>query len=166
MADLIVIGYPDEATAEAARDEARRLVRDLIIQPDAIAVIRRMRTASTTSAPAITGGRRGELGMFWGCCADCCSSSGLRDSRGRRAGLGALMVKLTRTGNGSAFQDQVRDLVKPATSALFLLLKKVTPDKAVKATNKFGGTVLNACQSKDAEQELQQALRGHWGSGS
>jgi hypothetical protein len=32
---------PREATAEAAADEARRLDRDLIIQPDAIAVIRR-----------------------------------------------------------------------------------------------------------------------------
>jgi len=39
MADLIAIGYPDEATAEAAADEARRLAKDLIIQPDAIAVI-------------------------------------------------------------------------------------------------------------------------------
>jgi len=41
MADLNVIGYPDEATAYAADDEARRLVRDLVIQPDAIAVIAR-----------------------------------------------------------------------------------------------------------------------------
>jgi uncharacterized membrane protein len=41
MADLIAIGYPDEATAQAAADEARRLAQDLIIQPDAIAVISR-----------------------------------------------------------------------------------------------------------------------------
>ena len=39
MADLIAIGYPDETTAFAAADEARRLAADLIIQPDAIAVI-------------------------------------------------------------------------------------------------------------------------------
>lgn len=32
MADLIAIGYPDEATADAAADEARRLASDLIIQ--------------------------------------------------------------------------------------------------------------------------------------
>jgi hypothetical protein len=38
MADLIAIGYPDETTAFAAADEARRLASDLIIQPDAIAV--------------------------------------------------------------------------------------------------------------------------------
>ena len=40
MADLIVIGYPDEATAYAADDEAR-LRRDLVIQPDVIAMIAR-----------------------------------------------------------------------------------------------------------------------------
>ena len=39
MADLIAIGYQNEATAEAAADEARRLARDLIIEPEAIAVI-------------------------------------------------------------------------------------------------------------------------------
>jgi uncharacterized membrane protein len=31
MSDLIAIGYPDQATAEAAADEARRLAKDLII---------------------------------------------------------------------------------------------------------------------------------------
>lgn len=41
MADLIAIGYPDESTAHAAADEARRLAAELIIQPDAIAVISR-----------------------------------------------------------------------------------------------------------------------------
>jgi uncharacterized membrane protein len=54
MADLIAIGYPDESTAHAAADEARRLAAELIIQPDAIAVISRTRTAATTSRPATT----------------------------------------------------------------------------------------------------------------
>jgi uncharacterized membrane protein len=47
MADLIAIGYPDETTAHAAADEARRLVAELIIQPDAIAVISRDKDGST-----------------------------------------------------------------------------------------------------------------------
>jgi hypothetical protein len=46
MADLIAIGYPDEATADAAAEEARRLAQDLIIQPDAIAVIVRDKDGS------------------------------------------------------------------------------------------------------------------------
>src|SRR6185437_10018070 len=39
MADLIAIGYKDEATAEAAADEARRRAKDLSNDQDAIAVI-------------------------------------------------------------------------------------------------------------------------------
>ena len=74
------------------------------------------------------------------------------------AGLGDLMGKLTKTGIDCAFQDQVQDLVKPGTCALFPMLEKVTPDKAVEAVSKFGGTVLKTSLSKDAEQELQEAL--------
>ncbi len=41
MADLIVIGYDDEQTAERAAEEVDRLAADLIIQPEAVAVISR-----------------------------------------------------------------------------------------------------------------------------
>jgi len=76
------------------------------------------------------------------------------------AGMGALMGKLTKTSIDRQFQDQVRDLVKPGTSALFLMLEKVTPDKAVEAMSKYGGTVLKTSLSKDDEQQLQDALHG------
>jgi uncharacterized membrane protein len=36
----------------------------------------------------------------------------------------------------------------------------VTPDKAVEAMSKFGGTVLKTSLSKDDEKELQDALHG------
>ena len=78
--------------------------------------------------------------------------------RGRRAGRP--LGKLIKTGIDIAFQDQVRDLVKPRTSALFLMLEKVTPDKAVEAMSKYGGTVLKTSLSKDDEKELQDALHG------
>jgi uncharacterized membrane protein len=35
--------------------------------------------------------------------------------------------KLIKTGVDIDFQDQVQDLVKPGTSALFLMLEKVIP---------------------------------------
>ena len=65
------------------------------------------------------------------------------------AGLGALMGKLAKTSIDKQFQDQVRDMLKPGTSALFLLLEKVTPDKAVEAMSKYGGTVLKTSLSKE-----------------
>ena len=39
MATWVAIGYPDETTASAAADEAEMLACELIIQPDAIAVV-------------------------------------------------------------------------------------------------------------------------------
>jgi uncharacterized membrane protein len=59
-----------------------------------------------------------------------------------------------------AFQDQVRDLLQPGTSALFLMVEKVTPDKAVDAMSKYGGTVLKTSLSKEGEADLQEALHG------
>jgi len=61
----------------------------------------------------------------------------------------------------------VRDLVKPEPARLLLILEKTTLDTGVEAMSKFGGTVLKTSLSKDAGQELQEALhRGSGGSGS
>jgi len=74
--------------------------------------------------------------------------------------MGALMGKFAKTSIDKQFRDQVRGLLQPGTSALFLLLEKVTPDKAVEAMSKCGGTVLKTSLSKDTEKELQDALHG------
>ena len=41
MATLVAIGYPDEVTAEAARQTVGGLEEDLVIQADQVAAIRR-----------------------------------------------------------------------------------------------------------------------------
>jgi uncharacterized membrane protein len=160
MADLIAIGYPDETTATAAADEARRLSRDLIIQPDAIAVIVRDKEGNYhvhTDHHMVGAGAT--WGMFWGFLFGLLffiPVLGLAIG----AGMGALMGKLTKSSIDKQFQEQVRGMVQPGTSCLFLMLEKVTPDKAVEAMSKFGGTVLKTSLSKDDEKELQEALHG------
>jgi uncharacterized membrane protein len=76
------------------------------------------------------------------------------------AGLGALFGKIEKSGIDKEFQQQVRDLLTPGTSALFVVVEKVTPDKAVEALSQYGGTVLKSSLSKDTENELQDALHG------
>jgi uncharacterized membrane protein len=76
------------------------------------------------------------------------------------AGMGALMGKISKSGIDKQFQDQVRGQLQPGTSALFLVLEKVTPDKAVEAMSKYGGTVIKTSLSKEGERELQDALHG------
>jgi uncharacterized membrane protein len=160
MSDLIAIGYPDETTAQAASDEAHRLARDLVIEPDAIAVIVRDSEGKyhvrTNHNPV---GAGATWGMFWGLLFGLLffvPVFGLAIG----AGMGALMGKITKSGIDREFQDQVRDMLKPGTSALFLMVEKVTPDKAIEALSKYGGTVLKSSLSKEGEQELQDALHG------
>ena len=160
MADLIAIGYPDEATAFAAADEARRLAQDLIIQPDAIAVIVRDKDGSYhvhTTHHMVGGGA--VWGMFWGFLFGLLFFIPVF-GMAIGAGMGALMGKFAKTSIDKQFQDQVRGMLQPGTSALFLMLEKVTPDKAVEAMSKYGGTVLKTSLSKEDEKELQEALHG------
>ena len=160
MADLIAIGYDDETTAARAEQEVERLVDDLIIQPDAIAVIVRDKDGKyhvTTNHHPVSGGAT--YGMFWGLLFGVLFFIPVF-GMAVGAGLGALFGKIEKTGIDKQFQEQVRDLVKPGTSALFLVVEKVTPDKAVAALEQFGGTVLKSSLSKDAEAELQDALHG------
>jgi uncharacterized membrane protein len=160
MAELIAIGYPDEATAEAAADEARRLAHDLIIQPDAIAVIVRDQEGKYhvhTSHHPVSGGA--VWGMFWGLLFGMLFFIPVF-GMAIGAGMGALMGKLGKAGINKEFEEQVRGLVQPGTSCLFLMVEKVTPDKAIEAMSKFGGTVLKTSLSKEGEQQLQEALHG------
>jgi uncharacterized membrane protein len=76
------------------------------------------------------------------------------------AGMGALMGKVTKNTVDKEFQDQVRDMLQPGTSALFMVLEKVTPDKAVEALSKYRGTVLKSSLSNEAQAQLQDALHG------
>jgi uncharacterized membrane protein len=160
VAELIAIGYDDEATAMKAADEVDRLSHDLIIEPDAVAVIMRGQDGKyrvVTNHHSVGGGA--SWGMFWGLLFGVLFFVPVF-GMAVGAGLGALFGKIEKTGIDREFQNQVRDMVKPGTSALFLVIEKVTPDKAVEGLSRYGGTVLKSSLSKDAEHELQEALHG------
>ncbi len=160
MSTLIAIGYPDETTATAAADKAEDLASELIIQPDAIAVIRRDVKGKyhvTTNHHPVAGGTT--WGMFWGLLFGLLFFVPVF-GMAIGAGLGALMGKVEKVGIDKQFEQQVKDMVQPGTSALFLVVEHATPDKAVEAMAPFGGTVLKSSLSKDAEAQLQEALHG------
>lgn len=160
MTDLIAIGYPDENTAFEAEREVSRLGEELIIQPDAVAVITRDAEGGyhvSTSHHSVAGST--SWGMFWGLLfGTLFFVPFLGIAVG--AGLGALMGMVEKSGIDARFQEQVRDMVTPGTSALFLVVEKVTPDKAVAALSAYGGTVLKSSLSKETERRLQDALHG------
>ena len=158
MAELIAIGYTDTVTAHAAADEAERLAEDLVLQPDAIAVIVRKpdgRYKVTTNHHVV--GQGTTWGMFWGFLFGLLFFVPVL-GMAVGAGMGALMGKLTRIGIDKEFESRVRDMLQPGTSALFLIVDQVTPGKAVEALSSYGGTVLKTSLSAEAEKELQEAL--------
>ncbi len=141
MADLVAIGYPDENTAAVAATEAQKLAAELIIEPEAIAAIRRDQDGkfhvSTTHHPVAAGPVGGCSG---GCCSECCFLC--RSSAWPWVPVsGALIGKVTKTGIDKEFQAQVRDMLQPGTLALFLVVERATPDKAAEALSIFGGTI-------------------------
>src|SRR3954452_11046319 len=112
MAELVAIGYPDETTGSLGAEEVKRLSEDLIIEPDAVAVIVRDKEGKykvSTSHHAVGGGAT--WGMFWGLLFGLLFFVPVF-GMAVGAGLGALMGKIEKTGIDKEFQDQVRDLVK------------------------------------------------------
>lgn len=104
MSTLIAVGYPDETTADEAAAEARRLAADLVIQPDAIAVIKRDRDGQihvTTNHHAVAGNV--SWGMFWGLLFGLLFFIPLFGMV-FGAGLGALMGLVTKMDIDKAFQ--------------------------------------------------------------
>jgi uncharacterized membrane protein len=160
MSDLIAIGYDDETTAIEAMNEAEHLAQELIIQPDAIAAIIRNKDGKykvMTNHHMVGAGAT--WGMFWGMLFGILFFVPVL-GMAVGAGFGALFAKLEKSGLDKQFQQQVRDMLQPGHSALFLVVEKVTPDKAVEALSKYGGTVLKSSLSKETEAELQNALHG------
>jgi uncharacterized membrane protein len=75
------------------------------------------------------------------------------------AASGALAGKASDIGIDDAFVKRLGEQMKPGTSAIFTLTRKVTADKVIPELAKFGGSVLKTSLSKDAEQKLEATLQ-------
>jgi len=160
MADLIAIGYPDTTTAMKALDEAEKLASDLVIQPDALAVIIRNdegKFKTVTNQHLV--GLGTTSGMFWGFLFGILFFVPFL-GMAIGAGMGAMMGKVSKSSIDKGFQDQVREMMQPGTSALFMVLEQMTTDKTLAALAPLGGTVLKTSLSDADQKEIQDALHG------
>jgi len=160
MATLVAIGYPDQGTAEQARETVAQLESELIIQADQVASISRDLEGKyhvhTSHGGSSTGGGAW-WGGFWGLLFGMLfliPFAGMAIG----AGMGALFGHMGEKTIDKAFQDQVRDHLKPGTSALFMVIEQVTPDKATAALSQYGGTVIKTSLSDEDTKKLEDAL--------
>ncbi len=161
MATLVAIGYDDQGTAEQARGTVAQLEADLIIQADQVASISRDLEGKYhvhTTHGGASAGAGAVWGGFWGLLFGLLFFIPFA-GWAMGAGLGALFGHMGKHGIDKAFQEQVRDQVKPGTSALFMIIEKATPDKAVAALEQYGGTVIKTSLSDEDTKKLQDALQ-------
>jgi uncharacterized membrane protein len=160
MAELIAIAYDDEFKAEEVRLALFRLQREYLVDlEDAVVVVRtrdgKVRLGQThdlVAAGAATGGLWGMLvGLLF-----------LNPLLGVAAGAasGALAGYLTDVGIDDEFLRECGEALPPGSSALFMLLRKSTPDKVLPELARYGGRVLRTSLSREEEEKLQAALRG------
>ncbi|MDI3287459.1 DUF1269 domain-containing protein [Polyangium sp. 15x6] len=158
MSDLVVIAYPDEhRAAEVMLAIDRMSSENLVDLEDACYVtknpdgkVRLHQSKDLTTAGALSGGLWGMLiGLFF-----------LAPVFGLAVGAatGALTGKASDYGIDDAFMKRLAEQMKPGSSAIFTLTRKVTADKVIPELAKYGGTVLQTSLSKDAEEKLEAAL--------
>ena len=78
-------------------------------------------------------------------------------------GLDDLMRRIEQLGIDDAFEREVRDLLQPGTSALFMFVESGA-GSALAALEPFGGTVVSASLSPAAQDALQDHMHGVNGS--
>lgn len=160
MSTLVAVVFNDESTAFEMRGALARMQKQYLLEmEDAVVVTRdpdgktRLHQAvSLTTAGAVSGGFWGMLiGLFF-----------LNPLIGAvvGAGAGALAAQFRDVGLNDNMMKEVGASLKPGTSALFVLLRKVTADKVLEGLKPFvgKGRVFQSSLSKDDEKALRDAL--------
>ena len=158
MSDLIVIGFKDGFKANEVLIDLRKLEREYLIDLEDAAVVVRNKegkvkvtqTQELVSTGLLSGG-------FWGLLLGFLFYNPLM-GWAFGAAAGALSGALTDIGIDDNFIREVGNTIEPGTSALFILVRKSTPDKVLEDLQKFEGKVLRTSLSKEDEAKLQAAL--------
>ncbi|MEI7814048.1 MAG: DUF1269 domain-containing protein [Coriobacteriia bacterium] len=158
MSTLIVIGYPDETTADKVWTDLKKAESDYIVDLDNAAVIIHHENGKFD---VHTGyhivGTQTTWGFFWGALFGLLFFVPLF-GMAIGAGMGVIMGAIEKSSIDKQFTDKVREQVKPGTSALFMVLHSATMDKFMAAIEPFGGTVLQTSLSDEDEKKFQSAL--------
>jgi uncharacterized membrane protein len=158
MSDLVVISFDDEHTAFEMRAALAKLQKEYLIEMEDVVVVTKNdkgkvklhQAVNLTAAGAVSGG-------FWGMLIGMIFLNPLVGAA-VGAGAGALSGKLRDIGISDNFMKELAETLRNDTSALFVLVRKVTPDKVLEGLKGFKGKVIQTSLSKDKEDDLREVL--------
>jgi len=160
MADLVVIEYDDMHKAEEIRLNLQKMQQEYLVDlADAVVAVKDEngkvklnQIHNLTASGAVSGG-------FWGTLIGLIF---LNPLLGMAAGAtaGAISGALTDVGINDNFMKNIASGFNNGSSALFVLVRKVTPDKVLVELEGTGGKILQTSLTHEKEAKLQAALSG------
>jgi|SRR5215472_15435652 len=160
MSSLVAIVFNDQTTAFEMRAALAKMQRQYLLTMEDAAVVTRdengkvrlHEASSLTAAGAVHG-------AFWGMLLGLLFLNPLLGAA-VGAGAGAIAGKFTNIGIDNKMMKDIGDSLKPGTSALFVLARRVTAEKVLDGLKEFAGKgkVFQTSLDKDDERALREAL--------
>ncbi len=158
MSELIVVTYDDVYKAEEVRLKLLQMQKEYLVDlEDAVVAVKdkngkiKLRQLySLTANGAVSGGFFGTLiGLLF-----------MNPLLGLVVGSlsGAVAGALSDVGINDDFMKELAANLKEGESALFILVRKFTPDKVLEELKGTGGKIIHTSLSHDDEKKLQEAL--------
>jgi uncharacterized membrane protein len=160
MSTLVAVVFNDESTAFEMRAALVKMQKQYLLEMEDAVVVTRDPDGKTklhqavnlTAAGAVSGG-------FWGMLIGLLFLNPLLGAA-IGAGAGALSGKFQDLGLDDKKMKEIGASLQPGTSALFVLLRKITADKVLDGLKQFvgKGKVFQSSLNKDDEKALREAL--------
>jgi uncharacterized membrane protein len=160
MSDLIIVAFPDEATAFAAGEALVALQKKYVIELEDVVVVTRDAEGHVKlnqSVNLVTGGAIG--GGLWGTLIGLLFLNPIVGAA-VGAGAGALAGKFSDMGIDDDFLRDVGQSLEKGGAAVGILVRKITPDKVLEGLEAFRekGRVIHTSLSHETEAKLRTFL--------
>jgi uncharacterized membrane protein len=174
MAELIVLGFDNTEEADRVLLKLSKLKKEYLIDiEDAVVAVRDeagkvhlKQSINLVAAGATSGFLTGGL---WGTLVGLLfmnPAAGLVLGGAIGAGAGALTGSLVDYGINDDFIKSLAETLPVNSSALFILVRKVQPEKVLAELSGIKAKVLRTSLSPDQEKKLQEALEGSIAAGT
>jgi len=160
MSNLVVITFDDESTAFEMRAELTKMQKEYLIEMEDAVVVTRDDKGKTKLHQAINLTAAGAVGGgFWGMLIGFIFLNPLVGMAAGAAG-GAISGAIADIGIDDKTMKEMAESFKPGGSALFVLVRKSTPDKVLERLAPFAGKgkVIQTSLTKDKEDALREVL--------
>ncbi len=160
MSNLVVVTFDDESTAFEMRAELTKMQKEYLIDMEDVVVVTKddqgkiklHQAVNLTAAGAMGGG-------FWGMLIGFIFLNPLL-GMAVGAASGAISGAMADIGINDKTMKEMAESFKPGSAALFVLVRKSTPDKVLERLAPFAGKgkVIQTSLTKDREEALREVL--------